>query len=273
MGDETPARTPAEADRALAVVSLAVLLSAGTWFSGTAAIPALRREWGLGEAASAWLTIAVQIGFITGTLLYAALNLADVFNARRVFLISSLLGAACNAGFAWLAPGLPAALVLIQALGGGVGWRWLTSLGSASAVAGGVLIAAAVGDGPYLPTRARFDPKVLFRVFAHRPFRYTALGYFGHMWEPYALWSLLGFYLAGSFAAHGARWTRAIPLVAFATVAMGTVGCVVGGWISRRIGERNVALASLLASGTLCTLSGFAYTLPPGGLLVFLLAW
>jgi MFS family permease len=320
MGDDTPAPTPAEADRALAVVSLAVLLSAATWFSGTAAIPALRREWGLGEAASAWLTVAVQIGFITGTLLYAVFNLADVFNARRVFLSSSLLGAACNAGFAWLAHGLPAALVfrfltgltlagvypvgmkivatwfrsglgwrlgvmvgaltlgtatpyLIQALGGGAGWRWLTSLGSASAVAGGILIATALGDGPYLPSRARFDPKVLFRVFAHRPFRYTALGYFGHMWELYALWSLVGFYLAGSFAAHGPRWTHAIPLVAFATVAMGTVGCVVGGWVSRRIGERNVALASLLASGTLCALSGFAYGLPPVGLLVFLLAW
>ncbi len=158
-------------------MSLAVLLAAATWFSGTAAIPVLRREWGLGEAASAWLTVAVQIGFIAGTLLYAVLNLADVFNARWVFLTSALLGAACNAGFAWLAHGLPAALAfrfltrltlagvypvgmkivatwfrsglgwrlgllvgaltlgtatpyLIQALGGGAGWRWLASLGS-----------------------------------------------------------------------------------------------------------------------------------------------
>ena len=131
----------------------------------------------------------------------------------------------------------------------------------------------AVGDGPYLPTRARFDPRILLRVFAVRPFRYTAFGYFGHMWELYSLWSLLGFYLAGSFASRGESWLKAIPLVAFATVAMGAVGCVVGGWVSRRVGERNVALASLLTSGTLCILSGLAYELPPVALLAFLLVW
>jgi MFS family permease len=93
------------------------------------------------------------------------------------------------------------------------------------------------------------------------------------MWELYSLWSLVGFYLAGSFATRGEDWKGAIPLLAFATVAMGTVGCVVGGWVSRRVGERNVALASLVASGTLCALSGFAYRLPPAPLLIFLLAW
>jgi MFS family permease len=312
--------TPAEAGRALAVVSVAVLLASGTWFSGTAAIPALRREWVLSDAQSAWLTIGVQLGFISGTLLYAVFNVSDLFNARRVFLVSALAGAAFNAGFAWLAHGLPAAVAfrfltgvtlagvypvamkivaswfrsglgwrlgvmvgalvlgtstpyLIQALGSGSGWRGLTSLGSVSAVAGGVLIATAMGDGPYLPARARFDPGVLVRVFAHRSFRYTAFGYFGHMWELYALWSLVGFYLAGSFAGDDAGWTRAIPLVAFATVAMGSIGCAAGGWISRRVGERDVALVSLLISGTMCAVSGFAYALPPPALVVFLLVW
>ncbi len=316
----TPEPTPAEAGRALAVVSVAVLLASGTWFSGTAAIPALRREWGLSDAQSAWLTIGVQLGFISGTLLYAVFNVSDVFNARRVFLVSALAGAAFNAGFAWLAHGLPAAVAfrfltgvtlagvypvamkivaswfrsglgwrlgvmvgalvfgtstpyLIQALGAGSGWRGLTSLGSVSAVAGGVLLATAMGDGPYLPARARFDPGVLVRVFAHRPFRYTAFGYFGHMWELYALWSLVGFYLAGSFAADEKGWTRAIPLVAFGTVAMGSIGCAAGGWISRRVGERDVALVSLLVSGTMCAVSGFAYALPPPLLVAFLLVW
>ena len=97
--------------RALLGVSLAVLLAGSTWFSGTAALPTLRGAWGLSDAQGAWLTIAVQAGFITGTFLYAVLNVADVFNARRVFLVSAVLGAAFNAGFAWLSAGLPAAIV------------------------------------------------------------------------------------------------------------------------------------------------------------------
>ena len=317
---EASAPTSAETSRALLVVSSAVLLVSATWFSGTAAIPALRRDWSLSDAQAASLTIGVQLGFISGTLLYAVLNIADVFDARGVFLVSSLLCAAFNGGFAWLAHGLPegvllrfltgvalagvypvgmkiiaswfqsglgwrlgvmvGALVLgtsfpylLQALGDGWSWRALTALGSLSAVIGGVLVAAALERGPYLAARARFDPKALVRIFSHAPFRHSAFGYFGHMWELYAFWSLLGFYLAASFAGRGAAWTHVIPLVAFATVAMGALGCVAGGWISRRAGERDVALVSLVVSGTLCALSGFAFELPPGPLVVYLLVW
>jgi MFS family permease len=320
--DPAPAAppTPGEAERALAVVSLAVLLVGGTWFSGTAAIPALRQEWQLTDGQGAWLTIGVQLGFIAGTLLYSILNLADVFKARLVFLASALACAAFNAAFAALAGGLPAAVLfrfltgvtlagvypvgmkivaswfrsglgwrlgilvgalvfgtaspyLIQAVGVGRSWRTLTTVGSASAVAGGLLVAGLLRDGPYLPAHARFDPRVLVRVFAHPPFRDTALGYFGHMWELYALWSLVSFYVAGSFAERGLASNEAVSLVAFGTVAMGALGCAAGGFVSRRVGERDVALVSLLVSGTMCLLSGFAYVLPPTALVAFLLVW
>src|SRR6185436_282436 len=105
-----PHRRAVSPGRALAGVSLAVLLAGSTWFSGTAAIPTLRAAWGLTDVQAAWLTIAVQAGFITGTFLYAALNVADVFNARRVFLVSAVLGAAFNASFAWASRGLAVAL-------------------------------------------------------------------------------------------------------------------------------------------------------------------
>src|SRR5687768_11002051 len=106
----------AKAARALAVVCLSVLLASATWFSGTAAAPFLRRAWALTDGQSAALTTSVQLGFIVGTLLYAALNLSDVFPARRVFLFSALAGAGFNAGFAWQADSLRAAVV----------WRFLT---------------------------------------------------------------------------------------------------------------------------------------------------
>src|SRR5262245_513378 len=104
--------THARAGRALALTSLAVLLASATWFTGTAAAPALRRAWALSDTQSAWLTLSVQAGFIVGTFLYAVLNVSDVFNARRVFAASAGLGALGNAAFAFGATGLRSALVL-----------------------------------------------------------------------------------------------------------------------------------------------------------------
>ncbi len=297
-----------------------MLLSSSTWFSGTAAVPILRRQWRLTDAESAWITIAVQAGFITGTFLYSYLNLSDRFNARRVFLVSALLGATFNGAFAWFASGLQSVVALrfltgltlagvypvgmkivatwfraglgwrlgllvgsltlgtaspylIQAVGTDLDWRALVSLASLSSAAGGLLIQSAVKDGPYLRARARFDPAMLFKVFRHKPFRYTALGYFGHMWELYAFWSLITFYLGASFRDHAESWMDRLPLLAFLTIGIGAIGCAAGGWISRWSGEAPVAIASLAVSGTCCALSGMAYSLPAAWMFAFILIW
>ncbi len=84
----------------LAVLSLAELLALSLWFSASAVLPALRREWALGDGGAAGLTIAVQLGFIAGTLGAALANLPDVWPARRVMIAGALLGAVANA---WLA--------------------------------------------------------------------------------------------------------------------------------------------------------------------------
>jgi len=310
----------AAANRALLGVSLAVLLAGSTWFTGTAAMPTLRTAWALSDAQAAWLTIAVQLGFITGTFLYSVLSLADVFNARHVFFVSAVLGALFNSGFAWLSGGLTPALVfrfltgvtlagvypvgmkivaswfrsglgwrlgvlvgalalgtafpyLVQTMGAGADWRVLASAGSLLALVGGAIVAGAVPDGPHLKARAPFDVGAAARVFARPAFRYTAFGYFGHMWELYALWSLVGFYLRDRFVGDDVRWAAAIPLIAFVTVGAGAAGCVAGGWASRRVGERQVALVSLVVSGTFCLLSGFAQALPPPVLVAYLMVW
>lgn len=313
--------TPAGANRAMIVISLAVLLASSTWFSGTAAARELVELWRLSPGQSAALTSATQWGFIAGTLLYALANLADRFDARRVFLISALLGAGFNLGFAWLSASLIPALAFrfatgltlagvypvgmkliagwfqrglgwrlgvmvgcltlgtafpygVVALGLDLDWRSLASVASAAAVLGGLLVAFGTREGPHLRARAKLDLRVAFAVFRHRPFRDTAIGYFGHMWELYALWSLAGFYLASRFEL-GAdpAWAARVPLLAFATVAVGALGCVGGGLLSRRIGERRVALIALIGSASACLLSGLAFDLPPPLLLIFVLLW
>lgn len=66
------------------------------WFSGSAVVPALDREWNLSDEQVSWISIAVQLGFVAGTLLSATLNLPDIITTRHLFAISAFLGAATN---------------------------------------------------------------------------------------------------------------------------------------------------------------------------------
>ncbi|MGH3104858.1 MAG: MFS transporter [Gaiellaceae bacterium] len=83
--------------RALALLSLALVLAMTTWFSASAVVPQLRDEWGLSDSGAAWLTIAVQLGFVTGALASSVLNLADVVAPRTVILVGAVGAAAANA--------------------------------------------------------------------------------------------------------------------------------------------------------------------------------
>lgn len=79
--------------RALTTLAVALVLALTTWFSASAVIPQLRSEWSLSDGMAAWLTIAVQLGFVTGALVSSLLNLSDIVSSRPVIL-SGAIGAA-----------------------------------------------------------------------------------------------------------------------------------------------------------------------------------
>ena len=83
--------------RVLAIVCLAEFLGMTLWFSATAVTPYLVEQFHITSAQTPWLTMAVQGGFVVGTLLSAIVNLADLLNPRVLMLIGSLVGAAVNA--------------------------------------------------------------------------------------------------------------------------------------------------------------------------------
>ena len=85
-----PARRSTRARRALLRVALAAVLANSTWFSATAVIPALRVDWRLDSAGAAWLVVAVQLGFIAGSVTIALLNLSDRLEPRRLIAASSM---------------------------------------------------------------------------------------------------------------------------------------------------------------------------------------
>ena len=82
------------------------------WFSGSAVVPALSREWQLTPSEVSWLAIAVQLGFVAGTLISATLNLPDIISTRHLFAVSSFLGAVINGIFALFINDAGSAIVL-----------------------------------------------------------------------------------------------------------------------------------------------------------------
>jgi MFS family permease len=104
-------------DRRIALIVLAELCGTSLWFSGNNAIGELAGLWHLTATTRVWLLMAVQLGFIVGTLGLAASGLADAFRSHHVFAASAVFGAAANAGFLVLSDGPAAAIAFRFATG------------------------------------------------------------------------------------------------------------------------------------------------------------
>ncbi|SFX29934.1 MFS transporter [Marinospirillum alkaliphilum] len=96
----------------LAVIVLAQLFGTSLWFSINGVALNLMQDTGLTEAGLGHLTLAVQAGFITGTLLLAITGLADRFRASRIFALAACLGAVINGLFILAAEVFSLALLL-----------------------------------------------------------------------------------------------------------------------------------------------------------------
>ena len=296
----------------LAALCLAEFLGMTLWFSATAATPALITEFHLQPGQAAWLTMAVQAGFVCGTLLSAFFSLADVVNARWLFALGCVAGSAANAmvtlaadptalitlrlatgvalacvyppgmkiAASWFERNRGAALGLVvgaltlgsafphllASLAVSVPWRALMLAASACAIAGGVIVLAVVRDGPYLSATAPFDPHAVGRVFSNRPVRLATLGYLGHMWELYAMWTWIATFAAASLLSNGS-------LVAFVAIASGAAGCVGAGLIADRLGKARVAAWAMIVSAGCSAVAGFAFDAAPWVLFALAVIW
>ena len=121
--------------------------------------------------------------------------------------------------------------------------------------------------------RAPFDPHQARRVFRNRGVRLASLGYFGHMWELYAMWAWFLVFATASFEARGEEAGARAAYATFAVIAAGGVGCWVGGLLGDRWGRTATTAAMMTVSG-LCALGiGFLFSAPFPLLLALALVW
>jgi len=306
----------------LIVLAVAELLAMAPWFSASAVAPALAHVWHLTPAATAWLTISVQLGFVAGALVSAILTLADRLSARRLVAGSAAVAALATLGVAAapaLGVGIACRLLTGAALAGvyppgmkiAAGWfkesrgwaigilvgaltlgsasphlvRWAVSphawrivlvVAALSALVGGLLVLLVPSDGPHAAPSPPFSLTAAPRILQDRAVALANLGYLGHMWELYAMWTWIAVFIAASEHARrggDADVTALAALTTFAVVGSGAIGCWLGGKYADRFGRTLVTSVSMLVSG-ICALNvGLFYAAPLIALLPILLLW
>lgn len=305
--------------RALALICASVVLAMTPWFSATAILPELTLRWQMDAGSASWLTIAVQLGFVTGALGLAITGLADRIPMRRLIGWSACLAGLSNlllliapgpisavlcrlvtgAALAGVYPpamklvttwfiqarGLALGMVigaltlgsafphLVRAASTGLDWRIVVIATSAFALVSAVLLGLVIREGPHGYAPAPFRPSELTSILLNKPLMLANAGYFGHMWELYAMWGWFLAFVSGALAQAGLSGGGMASTLTFAVIAIGAVGCIIGGWMADRIGRTATTAIMLIASSSCAALIGFAWAGPQWLLVLIALIW
>ena len=156
---------------------------------------------------------------------------------------------------------------------GGLPWQAVVLASSAMTVAGALVVAVLVRDGPYPFPRGSFEPRFILRALRDPAVRLANIGYFGHMWELYAMWAWFAFFFGDSVRASGGDAGNTGSLAAFVVIASGALGCVAGGILGDRWGRTRTTALALAVSGTCAALIGLTFGGPPVLVLLVGIIW
>jgi MFS family permease len=152
---------------------------------------------------------------------------------------------------------------------GGLDWKVTVTATSALTVGGG-FIGRSVREGPFPFPPAVFNPRQAGQVFSNRGVRLTSLGYFGHMWELYAMWAWFAVFFA---EAAGGEPDSATAYATFLVIGIGGVGCLAGGVLGDRWSRTRTTSLMMIVSGACSILIGLLLGAPTWLVLVVGVVW
>ncbi len=207
---------------------------------------------------------AVALRFVTGACLAAvyppALKaMSSWFVKGRGFALGVMVGALT------LGSALPH---LINGLGG-LDWKLTLLIASGTTLLGGSIAEVLGADGPHLTAGAVFDRTQVRKILTNRDFQLASSGYFGHMWELYAMWSWIAAFYGDALDTSA----RTASLAAFGVIGIGAAGCVYAGLVSDRRSRYEAAGLAMRWSGTVAVAIGFLVDAPTPVVLGAGLVW
>jgi MFS family permease len=155
-------------------------------------------------------------------------------------------------------------------------WRPVLVIAAAAAFGGGLLVLLVPHDGPFAAPAPPFSWRAAPRLFANRALSLANLGYLGHMWELYAMWTWLAAFVAASELARTGgdpTGSGAPALVTFAVVGSGALGCWLGGKYADRWGRTLITSVTMTVSGACALAVGLVFGRPLAVLVPLLIVW
>ena len=251
---------------AAAILNLADVLPERPYFAASAILGALANA---GIAVAPGYEAALILRFLTGFFLAgvyppAMKMIATWFRSGRGLAIGTIVGAlTVGKATPYLVHAFAEASIAFVV--------WTASAGAA--VAGG-LVLVGYRTGPHPFERKAFSWRLVGTVFGHRPTRLAIYGYLGHMWELYAMWTLIALFMSEVFRSWGTASAGAAgDITAFGAIAAGGLGAVVAGHWADRWGRERVAGGAMVVSGSCAALAGWLVGASPWIVVPLALVW